>query len=91
LVAGERRTLRRLSVFTGGWTFEAAEAVAGQADDPSFDILDLLARLIDKSLVLVDEPSYGEAARYRFLETIRQYAGEKLVESGEAARVRDTT
>ena len=83
----ERIVLRRLSVFVGGWTLEATEAVcAGDGLEPS-DVLDLVMHLLDKSLVFMED-SDGEA-RYRFLETIRQYARDKLVEAGEANRVRD--
>jgi predicted ATPase/class 3 adenylate cyclase len=78
----EQRALRRLAVFSGGWTFEAAEAIVGESD-----ALDGLVGLVNKSLVNVDEQD-GKS-RYRFLETIRQYAMEKLLESGEAAQVRD--
>ncbi len=84
----ERVLLRRLSVFAGGWTLEAAEAAC--ADSRLLtgdDILDVMAHLVDKSLVLVEEQA-GEV-RYRLLETVRQYAGERLVEAGEAAAVRD--
>lgn len=83
----EKRLLRRLAVFVGGCTLEAAEEVCvgdGLEEDV---ILDLLAQLADKSLVAVEEAS-GEA-RYRLLETIRQYAQDRLLESGEAAAVRD--
>ena len=73
----EQRALRRLAVFSGGWTIEGAEAVTGEAE-----ALDGLLGLVNKSLVNVAEQS--GAARYRFLETIRQYAMEKLLESGEA-------
>jgi predicted ATPase/class 3 adenylate cyclase len=78
----EQRALRRLAVFSGGWTFEAAEAVIGEQD-----AMDGLMGLVNKSLVNVEEQ--GDKSRYRFLETIRQYAMEKLLESGEAALVRD--
>ena len=78
--------LRRLSVFAGGWTLEAAESVcAGGGVDPT-GILDLLTSLVDKSLVLA-ETQHGEA-RYRLLETVRQYACDRLVEAGEEAEVR---
>ena len=78
----EQRALRGLSVFSGGWTFEAAESVVG-ADEA----LEGLSGLVNKSLVIVEEQD-GKS-RYGFLETIRQYAMEKLVESGEAAETRD--
>jgi len=77
----EQRTLRRLAVFSGGWTFEAAEAVVGESE-----AFDGLAGLVNKSLVNVEEQ--GSASRYRFLETIRQYAMDKLVETGEAVETR---
>ena len=83
LAEAERRLLARLSVFSGGWTLEAAEQVcAGRGIDGS-DILDLLSRLVDKSLVIVDDG--GPDPRYRLLETIRQYARDRLVQSGEIA------
>jgi predicted ATPase/class 3 adenylate cyclase len=78
----EQRALRRLAVFSGGWTFEAAEAVVGEED-----AMEGLLGLVNKSLVNVEEQD-GKS-RYRFLETIRQYAMEKLLESGEAVIVRD--
>ena len=78
----EQRALRRLAVFSGGWTFEAAEAVVGESE-----ALDGLLGLVNKSLVNVEERD-GES-RYRFLETIRQYAMEKLLESGEATETRN--
>ena len=78
----EQRALRRLAVFSGGWTFEAAEAVVGESD-----ALDGLLGLVNKSLVNVEEQD--DQSRYGFLETIRQYAMEKLLESGEAVETRD--
>jgi predicted ATPase/class 3 adenylate cyclase len=83
LNATEQRALRRLAVFSGGWTFEAAEDVIGEDD-----AMDGLMGLVNKSLVNVEEQE--DQSRYRFLETIRQYAMEKLLESGEAAQVRDS-
>ena len=86
----ERVLLRRLSVFVGGWTLEAAEAVcvdAGQDDILPNDILDLLTHLVNKSLVVLDEQA--AEPRYRMLETIRQYAREKLLESDETNTIRD--
>jgi non-specific serine/threonine protein kinase len=109
--------LRRLSVFSGGWTLEAAEAVckavdsgwwlvdrSGNGNDtdqgvpvgvgpttshypPSTDVLDLLDGLVDRSLVLVD--AVAEGLRYRLLETVREYARQKLDHSGELAAVRN--
>jgi predicted ATPase/DNA-binding SARP family transcriptional activator len=86
LAEPERILFRRLSVFAGGFTLTAAEAVCGQSL-PAGDILDLLSRLVGKSLVVVDAPGDGET-RYRLLETIRQYALEKLVDAGEAPETR---
>ncbi len=88
----ERTLLRRLAVFWDGWTLDAAEAVCADAEGQEVispnEVLDWLARLVDKSLVVADEQD-GEA-RYRLLETIRQYARDKLLEAGstEAERVR---
>jgi predicted ATPase/DNA-binding winged helix-turn-helix (wHTH) protein len=84
----ERLLLRRLSVFAGRWQLEAAETVCSGAGLEPGDALDLLSRLMDKSLVLADAATAG-ARQYRFLETVRQYARERLTESGEADRVRN--
>jgi predicted ATPase/class 3 adenylate cyclase len=75
----ERALMRELSVFAGGWTLEAAEAVC-RCDD----VLDLLARLVEKSLAVHD----ADSGRYRMLDTVRQYARERLEESGLQADVR---
>jgi predicted ATPase/class 3 adenylate cyclase len=84
LSGDEKILLRRLSAFSGGWTLEAAERVCAGIDDTSSDdILDLLAHLVDKSLVILD------GSRYHILETTRQYAREKLFESVEGERLRD--
>ncbi len=111
LTDSERALLRRLAVFTGGFTLEAAEAVTpdvphgdfpdgvsaqetdrgclllGQGDEgpglEEWEVLDTLARLVDRSLVMAEAGPDGEA-RYRLLETIRQYAREKLCRAGEA-------
>lgn len=86
LLEKERAVFRQLSVFAGGWALEAAEAVCVGKRIKKHAVLDLLAELVEKSLVEM-ETQDGEA-RYRFLETIRQYSWEKLVESKEAAAVR---
>ena len=82
----ERTLLRRLSVFAGGWTLEAAEAVCGRDGLAASDILNLLARLVEKSLVVVE--THNAEARYHLLETVRQYTQEKLIDEGTAAQVR---
>ena len=79
LTEHERAMLRRLSVFAGGWTVEAAETVGAGGDIDTSDVLDLLIHLVEKSLVVLE--AHGE--RYRLLETVRQYAEEQLKESGE--------
>jgi Predicted ATPase len=84
LTSEEAVLLRRLAVFAGGWTLEAAEAIASGAPIPARDVLDVLSRLVEKSLVDID--AFGE--RYRLLETVREYATEKLRASGELAEVR---
>jgi non-specific serine/threonine protein kinase len=86
LSKAEQVLLRRLSVFAGGWTLEAAEAVCSGDGDASDDVLDLLTRLVEKSLVVLGDES--TEARYRMLETIRQYAFDKLLAAGEADVVR---
>ena len=89
LLTGPERTLfQRLSVFTGGFTLEAAEVVCGQGMLRK-DILDLLGRLVDKSLVNVEIGSETRGTRYRLLETIRQYAHERLLDANESEPLRD--
>ena len=84
----EQRLLAALSVFSGGWTLEAAAHVTGDPD--GYEVFDGLTRLVDKSLVQVDVLETGEpSSRYRLLETIRQYAGDRLFEAGEADAARD--
>jgi len=97
----EQVLLRRLAVFAGGWTLEAGEEVAADTGQGipaeatlrprrltlrQGDVLGLLSELVDKSLVELDEDH--PEPRYRMLETIRQYAREKLLESGEGESVR---
>jgi non-specific serine/threonine protein kinase len=83
LMEAEQLLLSRLSVFAAGWSLEAAEAVCGDDLIASGDVLDLLARLVSKSLVLAGEIGDG-TERYRLLETVRQYARERLVATSEA-------
>ena len=86
LSEAERVLLRRLAVFAGGWTLDAAQAVCSCDPVCADAVLDLLARLVDKSLVMVKQQ--GDSARYRMMETIRQYARDKLLESGESEQIR---
>ena len=81
LNGAEQMLLRRLSVFAETFDLDAAEAVCGFGDIAVFDVAELLGALVDKSLV-VAEPA-GGALRYRLLETIRQFAAERLAEAGE--------
>ena len=83
----ERILLGRLSVFAGGWTLEAAEDVGSGGGIEREEVLDLLAHLVDKSMVVSEAGAEG-ALRYGMLEPVRQYGEQKLEESGEAARVR---
>ena len=83
----EKILFRRISVFAGGFTLDATESVCAGEGVESREILDLLSDLAAKSLVMVAERD--DAARYRLLETIRQYGRQKLEESGEAERVRE--
>jgi len=87
LAESERRLLRALSVFVGGWTLDAAARVCADLGD-EFETIDLLTRLVEKSLVVV-ERSATLPPRYRFLESVRQFALELMVESGEQAGRRD--
>jgi predicted ATPase/class 3 adenylate cyclase/DNA-binding CsgD family transcriptional regulator len=83
----ERTLLRRLAVFAGGWTLDAVERVCTGAGLERLAILDVLTALVDKSLVTVDER--GTSMRYRLLETVRQYALDRLHEAGEGDELRD--
>ena len=87
LSAQEQRLLLRLSVFAGGWTLDGAVGVAGEAVD-EYTVLSLLERLVDLSLVSTQR-AQGGATRYTMLETVRQYAQDRLNESGEGEAARD--
>ena len=82
----EQRLLRLLSVFAGGWTLNLVTQLTGDRAD-EFEVMDLLKRLVDKSLVLVEIGSDSQA-RYGLLETVRHYSLERLIEAGEADTVR---
>jgi predicted ATPase/DNA-binding CsgD family transcriptional regulator len=82
----ERILFRRLSVFAGGFSLEAAESVCIGADVERDEVLGLLSHLIDKSLVVARED--GGETRYRLLETVRQYGREKLEASADAKEAR---
>ena len=83
LAAGERVALARLSVFPASFELDAAEAVIGPSDT---DVLDVIARLVDTSLVLVEPGERaGANVRYRLLETVRQFAAEQLAAEGATA------
>jgi predicted ATPase/serine/threonine protein kinase len=84
LSAAEQKLFRRLSVFVGGCTLEGAEAVCDTKSDLDLDLLDGMASMVDKSLVQQVERAKGES-RFVMLETIREYALEKLEASGEEA------
>ena len=87
LTEPERTLFRRLSVFMGGFDLDAAQQVCSGGSLPRHQILDQLTLLVDKSLVVVESTS--GRTRYRLLETVRQYAMEKLGESGEADDIRN--
>ena len=87
LSPSELLLFRRLAVFQGGCTLAAAEGVCADDDLPASDVLETLAHLVDRSLVAVRETASGY--RYRFLETIREYAHERLEESAEVQCIRD--
>jgi len=89
LNAGEQKLLRRFAVFAGGATLEAVEAVCNTALDLGMAALDGLSSLVDKNLVQrVDRPDTEAEARFTMLETIREYAVERLLASGEDSAVR---
>ncbi|MEJ2758765.1 MAG: adenylate/guanylate cyclase domain-containing protein [Anaerolineales bacterium] len=84
----EHILLRRLSVFSGGWTLKAAESIAGFDPLDEYMVFDLLEQLINKSVVNVTYPPEG-SARYNLLESIRQYAQNKLIEADESEVLRN--
>jgi predicted ATPase/class 3 adenylate cyclase/DNA-binding CsgD family transcriptional regulator len=86
LTEPERALFRRLASFLGGFDLEAARTVAGGTEVQRYQVLDQLTLLVDKSLVVAE--NIRGRTRYRLLETVRQYALEKLGESGEADAVR---
>jgi tetratricopeptide (TPR) repeat protein len=85
---GEKTLLRRLSVFSGGWTLEAAQQVTGDAKLEEFAIIDNLEALVEKSLVATGSLTDG-GDRFYLLESIRQYARERLAEAGEVELLED--
>jgi predicted ATPase/DNA-binding SARP family transcriptional activator/DNA-binding CsgD family transcriptional regulator len=84
----ERVLFRRLSVFAGGWTLEAAEEVCSGEGIEQGEVLETLSEVVDKSLVVAEAGEEG-GPRFRLLEPIRQYGQEHLKESGEAKRFRE--
>jgi non-specific serine/threonine protein kinase len=86
LTPAEQQLFRRLAVFCGGWTFESLSSTGGD-DTDEFGLLDDLTRLVDKSLVLVDRREEAEP-RYALLETVRQFAFERLRAAGEVETTR---
>jgi predicted ATPase len=87
LTPSEQKLFRRLSVFVGGWTLEAAEAVCDAQEDLGIDLLDGVTSLADKSLLSQTGPGDGEP-RFTMLETIREYGRERLEQSGEIDHAR---
>jgi predicted ATPase/DNA-binding XRE family transcriptional regulator len=87
LSSAEKSVFQRLSVFINGWTLEAAESICSGGDIRPEDIMNVLTNLTNKSLVIVEEKHVG--TRYWMLETLRQYANERLVELGEREQLCD--
>src|SRR5215204_5752953 len=84
----ERKVLRRLSVFAGGWTLEASEVVVSDESMGQSEVLELLSGLVEKSLAIAELTAESGGVRYRLLDSIRQYALEKLEQSGELEDVK---
>lgn len=84
LTEREQRVFNRLAVFQGGWTLTASEAVVSDAGLPVGEVLDTIGRLVERSMVVVER---GATTRYRMLETLRQYAAERLLSAGEQEAV----
>lgn len=85
LSESERVVFRRLAPFVGGFDLDAAHAVAGDTDLPRGQVIDKVTQLVDKSLLVAD--STGEATRFGMLQTVQQYALEKLEQSGESETI----
>jgi predicted ATPase/class 3 adenylate cyclase len=83
LSEAERTLLRRLAIFAGGWTLDAAEAIVAFGDIAADEVVDVQTALVEKSLITVD----ADRERYGMLETVRAYARERLAESGEQPQV----
>ncbi len=88
LTEPERVLFRRLAVFAGGFDLEAAQAIGASSEIEGYQLLDQLTLLVDKSLVVAVDADTDHGMRYSMLETVRQYAQEKLGESGEAEKAR---
>jgi predicted ATPase/DNA-binding SARP family transcriptional activator len=89
LSAPERSLFRRLSVFAGGFTLASAEKIVADENVTHSQVLDLLGQLINKSLVTMEPRAGDTETRYGMLETLREYARQKLEETGESREVRD--
>ena len=86
LAAAEQRSFVRLSVFAGGFSIDAACAVVSDAEVDALDVLEHVASLVSKSMVIAEH--HGDEVRYRLLETLRQFGADLLRESGEADAIR---
>jgi len=94
LAEPDRRLFARLSVFAGGWDLDAAEAVCGQAEELGTDVMDGIARLVEQSLArALTEDRTGDSAiglgpRFTMLETVREFAADRLSAAGETGELR---